>query len=112
MTVYDRAVLVEVVIYHHKPRIEGCACGWAEIGRSWAEHVADVYEASVAARAARPVVDLDAPEPPRRGKAKPPHVSRCATGDGGTCNCPGDYCACGNDWPRGHAGPCRPKETP
>lgn len=47
---YDRAVLAEVVVYHHKVRIEGCLCGWSELGRSIGEHVADVYEQSVAAR--------------------------------------------------------------
>ena len=47
---YDRDVLIEVVIYHHKPRIEGCACGWAKLGADHGAHVADVYEASVAAR--------------------------------------------------------------
>ena len=47
---YDREVLMEVVIYHHKVRIEGCLCGWSELGKSIGEHVADVYEHSVQAR--------------------------------------------------------------
>lgn len=44
---YDRAVLVEVVVYHYRESIKGCSCGWSELGKSWAEHVADVYEARV-----------------------------------------------------------------
>lgn len=44
---YDREVLKEVVVYHHKVSIEGCLCGWAELGKSIGEHVADVYEAQV-----------------------------------------------------------------
>lgn len=48
---YDRAVLVQVLVYHQRKNIEGCWCGWSELGRSHAEHVADVYEASVRALA-------------------------------------------------------------
>lgn len=48
--VYDRDVLVDVLIYHTRNGIRGCRCGWAELGRSWPEHVATVYEESVAAR--------------------------------------------------------------
>lgn len=47
---YDRVVLVEVLIYHYRDGLKGCGCGWAELGRSWPEHVATVYEESVAAR--------------------------------------------------------------
>lgn len=43
---YDRAVLVEVLVFHYRRGIEGCGCGWAELGRSFPEHVADVYEQS------------------------------------------------------------------
>jgi hypothetical protein len=49
---YDREVLTAVVIYHYRKGIEGCGCGWAELGASYAEHVADVYEQSVAVKAA------------------------------------------------------------
>lgn len=49
---YDRDVLVNVLIYHYRNGIEGCGCGWAVLGASWPEHVATVYEESVAARAA------------------------------------------------------------
>lgn len=45
---YDREVLVNVLVYHWRSDIKGCGCGWAELGRSWPEHVATVYEASVA----------------------------------------------------------------
>lgn len=48
---YDRQILVEVLVYHYRRGIEGCGCGWAELGRSWPEHVATVYEESVRARA-------------------------------------------------------------
>ena len=44
---YDRKVLVEVLIYHWPTSTSGCGCGWARLGHSHAEHVADVYEASV-----------------------------------------------------------------
>lgn len=47
--VYDRAVLVEVLTYHTRDDIKGCRCGWAELGRSWPEHVATVYEQAVEA---------------------------------------------------------------
>ncbi len=48
---YDRDVLVEVLVYHWPTETSGCWCGWAELGRSFPGHVADVYEASVHARA-------------------------------------------------------------
>ena len=48
---YDRAVLVDVLVYQYRKDFSGCGCGWAELGRSWPEHVATVYEESVAARA-------------------------------------------------------------
>jgi hypothetical protein len=49
---YDREVLVNVLVYHTRNGIQGCRCGWAELGRSWPEHVADVYEESVRVLAA------------------------------------------------------------
>jgi len=48
---YDRAILVNVLIYHVRTATSGCPCGWHELGRSWPGHVADIYEASVRARA-------------------------------------------------------------
>ena len=47
---YERTVLVEVLIYHQRRSIEACNCGWAKLGASHAEHVADVYETSIEAR--------------------------------------------------------------
>lgn len=45
-TPYSRDVLVNTVIYHGRTDIKGCHCGWAELGKSHAEHVANVYEQS------------------------------------------------------------------
>ena len=47
---YDREVLVEVLVYHQATSTSGCHCGWAELGKSHADHVADVYEQSMAAK--------------------------------------------------------------
>lgn len=47
---YERALLVDVVIHHGRKDIRSCYCGWAELGASHAEHVADAYEAAVARR--------------------------------------------------------------
>lgn len=47
---YVRAVLVEVLTYHWPTATSGCHCGWAELGRAFSDHVADIYEASVNAR--------------------------------------------------------------
>lgn len=42
---YDRAVLVTTLIYHHwHSNAKPCGCGWRELGKSHAEHVADEYE--------------------------------------------------------------------
>jgi hypothetical protein len=63
VTVYDRAVLVDVILNHGRTRIQDCHCGWAVIGSSHADHVADVYEQEVAARLdviqARPLTGED-----------------------------------------------------
>jgi hypothetical protein len=48
LTPYDRAILIHVLIYHQATATSGCHCGWAELGRSHAEHVADVYEQTFA----------------------------------------------------------------
>lgn len=48
---YDREVLTTVLVYHQRKTIDsvyGCACGWADLGKSHAEHIADVYEQSMA----------------------------------------------------------------
>lgn len=52
-TAYDRAVLMDVLVYHYRDDIKGCGCGWAELGKSWPEHVATVYEESVTAHGDR-----------------------------------------------------------
>lgn len=41
--VYNRTLLIDVLIYHQRTE-DGCACGWARLGGSFAAHVADVYE--------------------------------------------------------------------
>lgn len=41
---YDRSVLVQILTYHWATSTSGCGCGWAELGQSHPEHVADVYE--------------------------------------------------------------------
>jgi hypothetical protein len=47
---YDRKVLVEVLIYHQRKNVRYCECGWGELGKSHAEHVADIYEMSIKER--------------------------------------------------------------
>jgi hypothetical protein len=47
---YDRAVLIDVLVYHQRASSSGCGCGWSVLGASHAEHIADVYEESVMAR--------------------------------------------------------------
>jgi len=42
--IYDRAALVDTVVYHWRTDSAGCGCGWAVLGASHAEHVADVHE--------------------------------------------------------------------
>lgn len=45
MTAYDREILIDVLIYHYRVRSGGgCGCGWNEIGKSWPDHVATMYE--------------------------------------------------------------------
>lgn len=45
--IYDREVLVEILVYHYRRDNSSCGCGWAELGRSHPEHVANVYEDSI-----------------------------------------------------------------
>jgi hypothetical protein len=45
--VYDRELLVEVLIYHQHLADSSCICGWAVLGASHPEHVADTYEAAL-----------------------------------------------------------------
>jgi hypothetical protein len=60
MTPYDRDVLVSVLVYHYRRNDSSCGCGWAELGRSHPEHVANVYEASVTANLNPPDASLHA----------------------------------------------------
>lgn len=54
-TVFQRDRLIEVLIYHQRvdsgTHVGICSCGWGkrpeQIGRSWAIHIADVYEDKV-----------------------------------------------------------------
>jgi hypothetical protein len=41
---YNRDKLIQVLIYHYRANIGSCGCGWAELGKSHPEHVANVYE--------------------------------------------------------------------
>lgn len=51
ITAEMRACLVDVLIYHWCTGTSGCGCGWAVLGASWPEHVADVFQESWAVRA-------------------------------------------------------------
>lgn len=46
--IHDHDLLVEVLVYHWRTSTSACGCGWSELGRSHAEHVAQVYEQSLA----------------------------------------------------------------
>lgn len=41
---YIREVWITVLTYHQRRTIKGCMCGWARLGESHPDHVADVYE--------------------------------------------------------------------
>lgn len=47
MHVYQRDVLIAVLVQHQRKDISGCWCGWSQLGASHPEHVADVYEQAV-----------------------------------------------------------------
>ena len=42
----ERAKLVETLVHHWPTSTSGCICGWAKLGHSFPEHLADQYEAS------------------------------------------------------------------
>lgn len=44
LTVDERERLIEVLIYHQRRDIGSCLCGWAELGKSHAEHVVNIFE--------------------------------------------------------------------
>lgn len=52
MTEQEREILESVLIYHYR-KDSGCGCGWGrsleQLGRSWPEHVIEVYEQSLEA---------------------------------------------------------------
>lgn len=41
---YSRALLVEALVFHQRMDIGSCRCGWADLGKSHAEHIANIYE--------------------------------------------------------------------
>ena len=47
---YDRDVLVQVLVFHQRQDPQYCTCGWGELGKSHADHVADIYEMSIKER--------------------------------------------------------------
>lgn len=51
---YDREVLTTVLVYHQRKDASSCGCGWAVLGASHAEHVADVYEQAALGKTTSP----------------------------------------------------------
>lgn len=51
---YHRELLVAVLVYHQRTDTSGCHCGWALLGASHPEHVADVYEQALNERCKDP----------------------------------------------------------
>jgi hypothetical protein len=43
---YDRSVLVWTLVQHQRMGSRWCLCGWGDLGKSHAAHIADCYEAS------------------------------------------------------------------
>lgn len=54
ITAEERAILVEIFVYHYRKDNAACGCGWAELGHSHAEHVAEVFESSLLMRQETP----------------------------------------------------------
>ena len=48
-TKYDREILEQTLVYHWPSQTASCLCGWNELGKSFPEHVANMYEANVVA---------------------------------------------------------------
>lgn len=44
MATYRRDVLVTTLVHHTRTATSACSCGGVGLGRSWAKHIADVYE--------------------------------------------------------------------
>lgn len=50
---YDRKLLENVLVYHYRNDNRSCGCGWAELGKSYPQHVATIYEESISVMALR-----------------------------------------------------------
>lgn len=55
---YNRAILIEVLVYHWATNTSGCGCGWRELGKSHPEHVVNIYEASIKIREQKNIGDI------------------------------------------------------
>lgn len=57
---YRRDILNNVLIYHQRKNIGECICGWSVLGALHAEHICDVYEATLqeAEKGYAPVTEL------------------------------------------------------
>lgn len=47
---YDRQSWIDILVYHYRRADSGCGCGWADLGKSWPEHLVNVYEESIRIR--------------------------------------------------------------
>jgi hypothetical protein len=50
VTIYNRQVLVDTLVEHAMTDSAGCRCGGVELGHSYPEHLADMYERRAALR--------------------------------------------------------------
>lgn len=62
---FNREIMIEVLVYHWPTKSSGCHCGWAELGKSFPEHVVKVYEDSVRLRTPEPIKIGDMVEVPK-----------------------------------------------
>ena len=44
---HNNDLLVQVLVAHQRNGHKGCHCGWNPLGKSYAQHVADIYEAAL-----------------------------------------------------------------
>lgn len=56
---YDRETLVTVLVHHQRLDSQRCLCGWDELGKSHAEHIASAYEATITSPDSSPEVRRD-----------------------------------------------------
>ncbi len=47
---FDRELMIDMLVYHWRTKTSGCGCGWAELGRSHAKHIVEIYEMSIIGR--------------------------------------------------------------